>query len=221
MTLNDTFQEIASITQLIIENGLSIEEKWPSKKDNKISWNDQKDISIALKNVEYDKKFEVLSKDKNYNLKMLDGALIQMMYEFNNTGRNLISHRLAFFPSPKHHRYDENIELYDEKYFGESEFHDIIEKNIIAFPIRFDFNSSADIFIDIDHPYSHSTFGEYQNCRIPVSGPITPSSFMHFIVKNFYFNAYKKNDIIWKVSDLRFQTTISKNEEKTLHLNIN
>ncbi|MGB4774742.1 MAG: DUF2290 domain-containing protein, partial [Daejeonella sp.] len=100
MTINDTFQEISSITQKIIEVGLSVQEKWPNRTGSKIAWQDQADLSIALKNIPYNEKYKVIESDRNFNFKMLDGALIQLLYEFNATGRELVSHRLAFFPSP-------------------------------------------------------------------------------------------------------------------------
>src|SRR5690349_8325365 len=113
MTINETFQEIVSITQNIIENGLSIEEKWPHRAGSRISWLEQRDLSIALKNVSYSDKYDVLKNDRNFNFKMVDGALIQMMYEYNVTGKKLISHRLAFFPSPNLERYDNAPEAYE------------------------------------------------------------------------------------------------------------
>lgn len=221
MTINETYQEIASITQEIIDKGLSIEEKWPDRNGSKISWQDQKDLSIALKNIPYPDKYDILKKDRNFNFKMIDGALIQMMYEFNNTGRELCSHRLAFFPSPNTERYDNAPNAYEEQYFGDSEFHDMIERNIVAFPIRFDYNNRDDMFVDVEHPYSHATFGEYEYCRIPVKSPLTPSTFAHFILRNFYNNAYRKKGVFCNISAHRFpHTCITNNEKAVLHFNI-
>src|SRR4051812_12317536 len=119
MTLNDAYQEIMSITQKVIEEGLSIEEKPPHRSGNKIAWKDKSDISIALKNIPYADKYFTLNKDRNFNFKMIDGALLQFMYEFNNTGRKLISHRLAFFPAPHLERYDDKPEDYETIYFAD------------------------------------------------------------------------------------------------------
>lgn len=220
MTISDTYKEIATITQKIIENGLSIDEKWPNRTGSKISWSEEKDLSVALKNIPYQDKYEVLKEDRNFNFKMLDGALIQMMYQFNNTGRELSSHRLAFFPSPMLERYDSNPQAYEERYFGESEFHDMTEKNAVAFPVRFDYNVSEELFTEIEHPYSHATFGEYEFCRIPVNSPLTPSIFIHFILRNFYNHAFRTKGVFCEVSRSRFNSSIATGEKGILHFNI-
>ena len=220
MTINETLQEIILITQKIIENGMSIEEKWPVKYGTKISWNNQRDISIAIKNLPYNLKYNSLKTNRNFNFKMIDGALIQMMYEYDASGRKLISHRLAFFPSPNIERYDTDPESYEEEYFNRSEFYDLIERNIVVFPIRFDYNVDIDRFIEIEHPYSHATFGEYNYCRIPVSGPLTPSIFINFILRNFYNYAFRTKGIFCEISKTKFNNTITKNESKTMHFNI-
>lgn len=220
MTLNETYQEIVSITQKIIENGLSIEEKWPKRAGSKISWNDQSDFSIALKNIPYSEKYNELKNDRNFNFKMIDGALIQMLYEYNPTGRNLISHRLAFFPSPTLERYDNAPEAYEEMYFGDSEFHDMIEKNVVAFPIRFEYNVDEEMFTEILHPLSHVTFGEFEYCRVPVNSPITPSIFMNFIITNFYNYAFRTKGVFCAISEFRYANTITNVEASLLHLNI-
>lgn len=219
MTINETYQEIASITQKIIENGLSIDEKWPNRAGSKINWQDQRDLSIALRNIPYSEKYNELKNDRNFNFKMVDGALIQMMYEYNPTGRTLISHRLAFLPSPNLERYDNAPEAYEEQYFGDSEFHDMIEKHVVAFPIRFDFNIDEALFTEIEHPYSHVTFGEYEYCRVPVNSPITPSIFINFILRNFYNYAFRTKGIFCEISEFRFANTITDNESKVLHFN--
>jgi len=219
MTINDVYQEVVSITQTLIENGLSVQEKWPIREGNNVSWQDQSDISIALKNIPYSDKYLVLEKERNYNFKMLDGALLQFMYSFGNNGRTLLSHRLAFFPSPNIERYDDVPEDYETKYFGDSEFHDQFEKNIIAFPIRFDFNIDPKIFKEVTHPYSHVHFGEYEFCRIPVCSPVTPTRFINFILWNFYNYAIQTKGDIIPLNKSVFSNTIEQNEMKVFHFN--
>lgn len=220
MTINEVYQEIISITQSVIENGLSIQENYPVRFGNKIAWENQSDISKALKNIPYVEKYSTLNKDSNFNFKMLDGALIQFMYEFNHAGRQLISHRLAFFPAPYLESYEQSPEEYDTYHFGDSEFHDQLEKNIVLSPIRFDYNTSEEIFREIDHPYSHSHFGEFESCRIPLCSPITPTIFFNFILRNFYnFFVLNRGNII-PISAHRFDNTITNNEQQILHFHI-
>jgi len=221
MTIIDTLKEIKWTTEKVIEMGLSIDNKIPIIKDQaKITWENQVDFSRALKNIPYNEKYQTLEKDKNFNFKMLDGALVQMMYEFNRTGRELISHRLAYFPSTILEKYDDAYEEYETTYFADSEFHDIREENVMAFPIRFDYNNSEEIFREIEHPYSHATFGEYKYCRIPVNSPLTPSIFMNFILRNFYNNVFIKKNASYEISDKRFDNTITEKEKNILHFNI-
>lgn len=220
MEINTIHKEIVKVTQLTINNGLSVIEKYPITIGNKITWSGQNDISKSLKNIPYLDKYKTLEKDKNFNLKMVDGGLIQMMYEFTNNGKELSAHRLAYFPRPLMYTYDENPIEYEESYFGNSEFHDLIEKNTTSFPIRFDYNASDKIFIEIDHPYSHVTFGEFKNCRIPVNSPLSPSIFMNFIIRNFYNYAFKKKGVFCEISKIRYTDTITPKESNTLHFNI-
>jgi hypothetical protein len=51
--------------------------------------------------------------------------------------------------------------------------------------IRADYNKD-DVISKVHHPYSHITLGEYKNCRIPVNKPISPLSFVNFVLEHFY-----------------------------------
>ncbi|WP_443029068.1 DUF2290 domain-containing protein [Spirulina sp. CS-785/01] len=95
---------------------------------------------------------------------------------------------------------------------------DILEKNISPVPIRFD--DDPDNFEEIEHPQCHLTLGQFKNCRIPVSAPLTPSVFIAFILRNFYNTAFKKftQDLNFKFS--LFAETITNNEKKILHISI-
>lgn len=219
MTSSETYKEIVSITTKLIETGLTIDEKYPVISNHEITWTDQSDISVALKNVPYIEKYDELNKERNYNFKMLDGALVQIMYVFDRRGKEILSHRLAFYPSPILERFDENPEGYD-KFFGDSEFHDIVEFNVINCPVRFDFNSNSKYFIDVDHPYAHVHFGEIENCRIPLGSPLTPSAFINFILRNFYNYAIRVKGEIIKKNSFVHPTTITSNETKIVHFNL-
>ena len=62
---------------------------------------------------------------------MLDGALIQMTYEFSD--KKLRRHRLAFFPSPHLEEFQNNPDIYlDDEIYA-----DVVAKNIVSFPVRF------------------------------------------------------------------------------------
>ncbi len=45
-------------------------------------------VSSALKNIAYEDSYRILARERAFNIKMLDGALIQMMYEFRTAVSN-------------------------------------------------------------------------------------------------------------------------------------
>ena len=127
---------------------------------------------------------------------------------------NLIaSHRLGFFPAPNLHPYEENPATYeDDELFG-----DIVGEHLVKFPIRFDFSSSDEEHVEFDHPRSHLTLGQYKNCRIPVTGPITPTKFISFLVRSFYFPALSRVGFNRAVRT-KLPDTITAGERNLLHV---
>lgn len=204
-------EQVESLTTDLIECSLCEEQKFPSMRNEtsnikRIDFG-QSDLSIVLKNKPYQEIYNELLRTHAYNLRMIDGALIQLMYKFHKN--SLQSHRLAFFPSPYLEEFQNNPEIYEEDCI----YADIIKKNIVPFPIRFDFDCRKEVVIVIDHPQSHLTLGQYHNCRIPVSAPLTPSIFIDFILRNFYNTAYNKfSEKISKYNEV-FNNTIEKLEQ--------
>lgn len=144
------------------------------------------DLSVVLKNIKYEEVYAELQKTQAYNIKMLDGALIQLMYRYRDG--DIEAHRLAFFPSPSLEEFQNNPDIYMEDLV----YADVSERNVVTFPVRFDYDSKEHISIPIKHPKSHLTLGQYKNCRIPVSSAVTPFEFLTFILRNFYNTAYKE-----------------------------
>lgn len=211
----DILNQIKIITSKLIEVGLSVEQNFPSLSINKLYISGKYDLSIVMKNISYEEIYNILNKEKNYNIKMIDGALIQMMYEFDNN--YLKKYRLAFFPSPTLEEFQNEVELYemDEIYA------DVLHKNIVTTPLRFDYDSNEEIYIPIEHSKSHLTIGQYKNCRIPILKPITPNIFMDFILRNFYNTAHKKysEELNFDRSSL-FENTLQNCEKSVLHISI-
>ncbi len=84
---------------------------------------------------------------------MLDGALIQMSYEFSNF--SLQRHRLAFLPSPVL----EEFQTAPQAYLDDEISADITMRNIVPFPFRFDYDARDGHFAEMVHPKSHLTLG--------------------------------------------------------------
>jgi hypothetical protein len=206
------FNQIKQITSKLIELELSVQQNFPLNHEGSIAYSGMQGISIAMKNIAYEEIYKNLDESKNYNIKMLDGALIQMLYSFKNN--RLISHRLAFFPAPNLESFQNEPEIYE----NDEIYADILAKNIVTFPIRFDYD--PDNFLDSEHPKTHATLGQYKNCRIPVSQPLTPEIFINFILRNFYNTAFHQFTNEFVISNNRFSQTISNNEKKLLHFGI-
>jgi hypothetical protein len=211
-SLNAIFRQIEDINSKLIRLGLSVAQNPPSNKNGYITYSGMQDVSVALKNIAYDEIYKKLDEGKNYNIKMLDGALIQMLYTLKN--KTLISHRLAFFPSPNLESFQNEPENYEQ----DEIYADILARNVVTFPIRFDYDPEN--FKELEHPKTHATFGQYKNCRIPVSEPLTPEIFVIFILRNFYNTAFEKYSNEFNVSNCRFDQTITCKEKMLLHFGI-
>ena len=209
--VKEIIKEINDIITLLITTGICDEFNYPSEykegEITKISWSNCHDLSKALKNVEYDEIYSELLNNKQYNIKLADGMLVQMLYSIEDN--KIISHRLAVFPSRDLESYQNQPELYQNDYI----YADVLSKNIVTFPIRFDFERR-----DIPkHPKSHLSLGQYKNCRIPVFGPIMPKTFIVFILKNFYNSFYEDRIGNLLDSSYRIEYTIKADETKHLH----
>ncbi|MTJ18200.1 MULTISPECIES: DUF2290 domain-containing protein [unclassified Dolichospermum] len=210
-------EEIQTITTKLIQMSLSERQNFPScvsigKDSYEIAYSGMQDLSIALKNIEYKQIYQELDKGKNYNFKMVDGALIQLLYTYNRS--ELVSHRLAFLPSPFLEDFQNNPEIYET----EEIYADIIARNILPVPIRFDYD--PDNHQELDHPKCHLTLGQFENCRIPVCSPISPNTFISFILRSFYNTAFRKFTSDYTFSSNLFNETITLKEKKVLHIAI-
>lgn len=211
-------EQVESLTTDLIGCSLCDEQKFPSLRNesSNISRIDfgKTDISFVLRNRPYKEIYNELLRTQAYNLKMIDGALIQLMYKFKES--SLQSHRLAFFPSPYLEEFQNNPEIYKE----DNIYADIIKRNIVPFPLRFDFNHKEEEANDSNHPQSHLTLGQYQNCRIPVSAPLTPSVFIDFVLRNFYNTAFNQySNKINRFSEI-FVDTIATSERALSHVQL-
>lgn len=197
VTPKELFTQINDLTSCLIASSISSDQNFPSLNENKhiIEINPSvknSDNSVFLKSLSYSDIYEKLNKDRNYNIKTIDGALITLQYRF--LSNELLAHRLAFFPNPDLDNFQQEPEVYLE----DEIFADIINRRVIAIPFRFDYDKdSAKPQI---HPKCHLTLGQYPDCRIPVSSPLTPYQFINFIISNFY-NSSKLNIKIRKYNN--------------------
>ena len=169
-------------------------------------------VNIALGDIEYTDIYHELADKRSYNMKLVDGALVQMMYRVEDD--RLLQHRLAFYPSPTLLPFRDD----PESYIGDELFMEIVQRRIVPFPLRFDFDARDDVHVDVAHPQSHLTLGDVKGCRIPVSAPLTPRWFIEFVLRNFYQT--EAHDFVSGLPKhkIHFQTTITANETGVMHM---
>ncbi|WJY17919.1 DUF2290 domain-containing protein [Alteriqipengyuania flavescens] len=214
MDPRDAIKEIHDLTGSLIATGLCVDQNYPSEiidgAECSVAFGKDVDLSIVLKNVPYVDVYKALSERRAFNIKMIDGALIQFQYRFS--GGDIQGHRLAFFPSPDLQEYQNDPEIYET----DDLYADMIAKNVVTVPVRFDYD--PDSFVDYEHPVSHLTLGQYKNCRIPVSGPVSPFIFLNFILRSFYNTPYRKFSADMGEGHLEFGCSISDLEKRHMHI---
>jgi hypothetical protein len=190
-TARQVCEQISRLTIDFIKTGLCDDANFPQLKPQlygieEVSIIGKMDTSLFLKNIPYDEMYKIMKKERAYNFKMIDGALILLHYRFQK--KEILAHRLSFFPSPNLLEFQNEPELYIE----DEVYADMLDKQVVTVPLRFDFDNSEGTAKRVEHPISHLTIGQYKNCRIPVSAAITPYFFLSFLMKSFYHTANQK-----------------------------
>ncbi|EJA7342049.1 MULTISPECIES: DUF2290 domain-containing protein [Vibrio harveyi group] len=215
MTPKDTIAAITHITTELIKSGICDDQNFPSEQksfqETNITFDGFSDVSIALKDVSYSEIYDYLVDKRQFNFKLIDGGLIQILYCFDANG--LAKHRLCYFPSPSFEAFQNDPELYlDESNY----YSDVILKSILPVPIRFDFDPGN--YEELTHPASHLSLGQFKNCRIPIVAPICPANFMNFILRSFYHTA--AIELPLNFSSTLMDETISDSEKRVLHMSV-
>jgi len=210
------YRQVGELTSDLIALSMCNHQKYPSMKDchggiREIGFGNDSSLSVVLKNLPYSEIYKELERAQLYNIKMIDGALIQLMYRFHKN--KIENHRLAFFPSPYLEEYQNDPETYE----SDERYAEIIMKNIVPFPLRFDFDSDIG---KLDHSKAHLSLGQYKNCRISVSAPLTPYHFISFLLCNFYNTAYRKFHGKLTLHTEKFSSTILKREQNLIYVQI-
>jgi hypothetical protein len=214
---DDTRSEISQITSDLIEVGLCVDQNFPVLRDRsgtvrEVGFGRADSLSQTLRNVPYETAYEALKAGRAYNIRFIDGGLLHLLYRFTNG--DLSHHRLAFFPSPDLLEFQNNADVYElDEMYG-----DVIERNVVTTPLRFDFDREA--FVELDHPMSHMTIGQYRNCRIPVTGPLSPYMFVNFILRAFYNTTYRRFSGEIREHSYHFEPTITPAESKFVHIQV-
>ncbi|WP_157981068.1 DUF2290 domain-containing protein [Pseudidiomarina insulisalsae] len=184
---------------------LSVQFKFPSEKrsGDLIEYGGLKALreSAVMKSIPYKDIYDSLIENDAFHVKLIDGSLMSFQYAFFANSGKLAKHRLLFFPSPKLPEYDSNYKDYLENDL----YIDAMEPSLVKFPVRFDFDPKYQK--SPFHPASHLTLGQYKNCRIPVSMPVSPRKFTLFIIRNFYHTNYRQYKNMYDKKD-KFVTPV-------------
>ncbi|WP_313610940.1 DUF2290 domain-containing protein [Atlantibacter hermannii] len=216
MNSNSICSAIRKITSHLISVGISDAQNFPVITQDReycyVNYSGFADASIALRNIEYADIYNFLDENRQYNIKLLDGGLLHLLFQFDHR-MNLVKERLCYFPAPNYESFQNDPDLY----LDESNFYaDIVQKSILPVPIRVDYAPTD--ANDVIHPAAHLTLGQFKNCRIPLSSPLCPVTFVKFILSSFYNTAY--HDFGFEMERLIHPNTITVRERGMLHFSI-
>jgi len=212
--------ELGSLIGCLIKRGISNDQNFPvlrsvthgSSSVWEVTFSGAEYVSIGMEDIGYTEIYERLLKERSYTAKLIDGGLLQLMYQFK-CGGDLLRHRLAYYPSPELPPFREDPESYQH----DEPFVDIVKRRIVPFPLRFDFNEVA--ARDVTHPMCHLTLGDVKGCRIPVSAPLAPRLFIEFVLRNFYqTNKHNFACVLPKRGPHFGLTTITVSERRLIHV---
>ena len=167
--------QINSFIGHLVQIGLATDQNFSILRDigqgrREITFSGAEHLSLALKNRAYAELYDEMRSLRAYAVLFPDGALLQLSYLF--AAGALESHRLAFLPSP----YLESFQNEPELYLHDELYAEVMLRNVVPFPLRFDFDCREGVHRELDHPKSHLTLGQYENCRIPVTPPLLPDT---------------------------------------------
>ncbi|QIH39124.1 DUF2290 domain-containing protein [Flavobacterium sp. Sr18] len=214
--VKEYYKSIYHITDKLIKEGFAVSFNYPSQTYNSVSWSGNKNLTHVLKGQPYKDVYYECLNNMQYNIKLLDHALIQLFYKFD--GSSIVSYRLAYLPHPEFENLQQNPDDYEDVHYGNTLFSEMSDKMIITTPMRFEYDADVKKYVEFDHPKSHLTLGNYKDCRIAINKPISPNKFILFILRSFYLDKFKKH---FKNEDFdcKFitQESISINEKKQFH----
>lgn len=217
--LKSTTNQINAITSSLIKASISSDQNFPTNNTysggvSEIAFANHEMANYAFRENSYANIYLHFEKLRVYNMKLIDGAIIQMQYRFKN--EEIQQHRLAYFPSP----FLEEFQNQPEIYMDDEIYADVVSRNITATPFRFDYDVRPDIYKELSHPISHFTLGQRKGCRIPVTSALPPVRFVDFIIRHFYAPAFDEYLRYRNTLDFNFDESIFPSELDLIHIAI-
>ena len=87
-------------------------------------------------------------------------------------------------------------------------------------PCRFDHDGREGVAVELAHPVSHLTLGQYTACRIPVSTSVTSHAFVDFVLRSFSNTASSAADVRLPNRLIRFEVCMTPAERRTMHIGV-
>ena len=149
-------------------------------------WVRDRDAPLMIGNPSTFDCYRSLVEARDYSYLMNDGGVIQIALTYE--GRRIAAHRFLYHPCPflvTKAEIDEFggglLDFIDGAYMD-----DVMDNLFLKSPIRFDFAPDA---VTESHPASHLTLNG-PDCRIPVRAPLQFGTFIEFVLRNFYTDAW-------------------------------
>ncbi len=218
-TPNEAMAGINQILRHLVECGLADDQNFAFRRPlgggaEEIAFEGAEAVSVALRKRAYVTTYDQLMEARAFNAKMADGALVQMTYTF--VGREVTRHRLAYFPSARLDEFQKTPDVYlDDELLA-----DVVGRTTVSFPFRFDYDESEERHQQVVHPKCHLTLGQFPECRIPVSAPVTPAHFMDFVLRNFYDTKMHRNADALPADTASFGESIHPEERRVIHVTV-
>jgi hypothetical protein len=111
--LQELHKSVRQILVFLVEKGLSTDQNLPIIIENKIiTWPNYMPGIGFNKNIDYLSIYSDVESHKNYTIKLIDGGIIQFYYKVDK--KNIVEHRLAFYPNPLLENYENYQESYEQ-----------------------------------------------------------------------------------------------------------
>lgn len=219
MTPSGLVTRINGIVAYLVERGLADDQQYAFQRGAprgmvEVTFPGADAVSAALKDREYGRIYDEIRAARAFNARFADGGLIQMMYAFRD-GR-LERHRLAFFPAMRL----EMFQAVPEVYLRDELDGDVVERDRVLCPFRFDYDNRDERHHVVSHPKAHLTLGQYEDCRIPLSAPMPPSRFADFVIRNFYDSAAAAYADGLPTHGRAFEESIHAEERNVVHVSV-
>ena len=213
MSATSARAELASFIVKMLEIGAAIDSNPPVIRSQRgaavVVWSSAPSHAIRPRSTPFASiaDYRRLLEDRQYNLVLSDGSLLQVLLVFRHD--TLAKHSFCYYPCPVQFLAEPfeppNVgELVDLQLFHALETSEWLPSELLDLqgnpdwasqeihhedfalrmraPLRFDFDPEA---ATPSHPMSHLHLGEAE-CRIPVSAPLSIGAFLRFVFHHFY-----------------------------------